>query len=351
MNSRTLFLIGTLLCVYLLSGCSLWHDDLPECPTGIDIEFVYDYNVHGADMFNEHVGSVIVNVFDGNGNFVLSKEESNTATSQPLSATDYRMHLDLSPGDYTIVAHGLQRSYAETIVGAGAKFRMTALGKSNKISDLCAVLDRSAAGEIEHGGVALDTLWHGMTTTPVRVRATEATPATISLVRNTNDLHITLRQLDNPEDIDADDFDVSVIDCNGKLLYDNSVDESDGTIVYRPFAQWTTARSRGRTDVMECAAHMQMSLSRLVYNPSSGNQSQLVLRHRVSGEEIARINLPQCLAQGRNYFELQNYTPQEFLDREYRYSLDFFLQGGKWVYARLGISVQGWSMRIQNTDL
>lgn len=351
MNSRTLLLIGTLLGVYVFSGCSLWHDDLPECPTGIDIEFVYDYNVHDADMFNEHVGSVIVNVFDSKGDFVLAKEEANTATSQPLSATDYRMHLDLSPGDYTIVAHALQRSYAEALAGAGAKFRIPALGNSDNISDLCAVLDRSGAGEIEHGGVALDTLWHGMSKTPVTVHATEVTPARISLVRNTNDLHITFRQLDYPEDIDADDFDVSVIDCNGRLLYDNSVDESDGTIVYRPFAQWTTAEPLGRTDVMERAAHMQLSLSRLVYNPDSGVQSQLVVKRSGSGEEIARINLPRCLAQGRNYFELQNYTPQEFLDREYSYSLDFFLQGGKWVYARLGISVLGWSVRIQNTDL
>lgn len=352
MNNRTLLLFCMVVCWCYVTGCSLWHDDLPECPSGIDIEFVYDYNVQRADLFGDHVGGVIVNVFDGNDNFVLRKEECNTATSQPLSAPGYRMHLNLAPGNYTIVAHAFQRGHTEILSRAGAKFRVPDLKQGDTIDDLYVRLDRNSVGEVEHGGVALDTLWHGMTEAPVAVNASEVTPARISLVRNTNDLHITLHQLDYPGDICADDFEVSVMDANGKLCSDNSIDPDDGTIVYRPFAQWTSRYPDDEDREAESrAAHMQLSLSRLVYNPESARLSVLLIQSRGSGEEIARINLPECLAQGRNYFELQNYTPQEFLDREYSYNLDFFLKGDYWVYARLGISVLGWNMRIQNADL
>lgn len=339
----------------VMNGCSLWHDDLPDCRTGIAIEFVYDYNIQRADMFNEHVGGVTVNVFDADGNFVTSKEEFNTPGDTPLAASDYRMYLDVPPGEYRIVAHALQCGYNDALHKKGAKFRTPQLHEGDNVGNLIARLDRNEEGKVENEGVTLDTLWHGATTRLVTVRDMEMSTTGISLVRNTNDLHITLRQLDDPADIDAEDFDVSVIDCNGKLQHDNSVDTADGTIVYTPLAQWTSEyhgnRSSDEDNVTERTAHMQLSLSRLIYAPDDRKPAILLINNRNTGKEIARINLPECLAGGRNLFELQNYSPQEFLDREYNYSLDFFLRGDKWIYANLSISVPGWSKRIQNVDL
>ena len=68
------------------------------------------------------------------------------------------------------------------------------------------------------------------------------------------------------------------------------------------------------------------------------------------GVEV-RINLADCLAQGRGAFENMNYSAQEFLDREYDYKLDFFLKGDQWQYMQLGISILDWSKRIQRADL
>ena len=67
-----LSILSGLLCLAAagLSGCSLMHDDLEPCPSGVDLKFVYDYNIQRADMFPDHVGSVTVYVFDQNGNAV-----------------------------------------------------------------------------------------------------------------------------------------------------------------------------------------------------------------------------------------------------------------------------------------
>ena len=58
----------------------------------------------------------------------------------------------------------------------------------------------------------------------------------------------------------------------------------------------------------------------------------------------------RLLAQCRGAFEAQHYSAQEFLDREYDYKLDFFLQGNQWRYAEIRISILDWVKRIQRVD-
>ena len=73
--------------------------------------------------------------------------------------------------------------------------------------------------------------------------------------------------------------------------------------------------------------------------------------NRQTGVTVADIDLPDYLAQGRNSMEQAIYSPQEFLDREFNYKLDFFLKGDTWSYVELRISVLSWSVRIQNVNL
>jgi hypothetical protein len=66
---------------------------------------------------------------------------------------------------------------------------------------------------------------------------------------------------------------------------------------------------------------------------------------------VARINLADCLAQGRSAYETYNYSQQEYLDREYNYKLEFFLVGDRWNYINLSVSTLPWAKRIQNEIL
>lgn len=72
-------LLSLLACCLLGSCDGLMHDDLPPCETGAYLHFVYDYNIQRADMFNDHVGGLVVFVYDENGKFVTRQEAANSS--------------------------------------------------------------------------------------------------------------------------------------------------------------------------------------------------------------------------------------------------------------------------------
>ena len=98
-------------------------------------------------------------------------------------------------------------------------------------------------------------------------------------------------------------------------------------------------------------AHYEFFLNRIIYHASSDDNARLTITNRETGELAADIDLADILSDGRRCFELANYSPQEFLDREYQYSLDFILTGGKWVEITLRISIMDWAKRYQRVDL
>ena len=65
------------------ASCTMMHQDLDDCPVGLYLTFAYDYNLERADMFNDHVGSVTVYVYDSTGHYVTKQEEVNTETDAP----------------------------------------------------------------------------------------------------------------------------------------------------------------------------------------------------------------------------------------------------------------------------
>lgn len=341
------------------SSCSLMHDDLEECPSGVDIRFVYDYNIDRADMFPAHVGAVTVYVFDEQGRFLTYKEEYNTATDSPLASPLYTMHLDLEPGTYSFIALAHQRSYAECLAGTGAKYRRSDMHAAvSSAQDLAVTLDRT--GGMVDASAPLDTLWHGTGDSPVVVRDMEAASQTISLMRDTKNLTVSLHNLDEPAEIDINDFDISITAANGRIGHDNTLLD-DETLTYTPYALWNTsfsgnARAGSDTtpDQLERTAHAALAFNRIMHFPAAADNhrnAMLSIKNRTTGKTVALINLPDCLAQGRGAFEHINYSPQEFLDREHDYRLDFFLRGDTWQYAELSISVLSWSKRIQNVQL
>ena len=89
-----------LICLGLVMGfnsCSLVWIDQENCPQGLSLQFVYDRNMEFADAFNQKVHCVSVLVFDKDGNYLTTLEE----TSDVLQNENYRMKLDMEPGDYT----------------------------------------------------------------------------------------------------------------------------------------------------------------------------------------------------------------------------------------------------------
>lgn len=396
MNRSLHILAGTLLSAVALSGlqsCTMIDDDITDCPTGLYVRFVYDYNTARADMFKDHVGYVVLYVYDENGKKVAERTVSNTSAAQPLRDYGYAIHFtpsELPSGHrYRLQAVAMQKDWNDALAAEGAKYRRTEVSDA---TSLVITLDHSAEmiGNTEQHAVSadapLDTLWHTLkvmsydpqdgnkvpaiqrTVAPYSVYPVDdqlvdvvrdrATYATVSLIRDTKHLDITLRQLDEPDNIYDSDFEVTIVDDNAILDHDNSVIGTD-SLRYTPYRQWTTrfdddglhVETGSRSAEVQRTAHYDIMFNRLMFNDDSDKSAKLRIRDTSTGETVALINLPYILAEGRKAFDLYSYTPQEYLDREYDYRLDFLLKGNKWVYCDIVINVLGWSRRFENIEL
>ena len=166
-------------------------------------------------------------------------------------------------------------------------------------------------------------------------------------MRDTNHLNISLRELDTPENVDADNYEVFILDANGDVDYRNTVVTPTDSLIYRPYQQWTTTFDAGGTIGVERSAHYDLMFNRLMYNTTTDDNAVLCIRRKSDGKEVAVINLPYILCEGRTAYEIYNYRPQEYLDREYDYRLEFFLRGDRWEYVSICIDVLSWAKRIQ----
>lgn len=347
----------------IFGSCGMMEDDLSDCPQGLYITFKYDYNLERADMFNDHVGSVTLYVFDESGKLVKTQEESNTALSAPLKDGGYAMHVDgLAPGKYKFIALAGQRPYADMLQDSRARFVRTGMPQGSVMRTLGVQLDRTrnAGGsyDIVNNGLPLDTLWHGMETKGFEVSDTKPTYGTISLVRDTKKINVTLREIDDPTTMDVAKYDMTITDRNSTILWDNSLDES-ATVVYRPHATWNTDDRTPAVDGTSGEvlpgvgriAHADFMTSRILIHDDPAADGVLSVVSRETGAEVIRVNLPDLLSRLRTSEDIWRYTAQEFLDRGYDWQLDFFLKGGKLSYVNISISVLGWSKRVQFEDL
>lgn len=336
-----------------LSACSLMDDDRSDCPEGLFVGFVYDYNVQQADMFKDHVGGVTLYVFDEAGRLVTERSASNATTGGALATYGYQMNLtDLPAGTYSLVAVAGQRGYDELLSTPGAKFRRTALAPGDDRSQLRVTLDHNATPDTEglcavDASAPLDTLWMTLEAPTVELRAGCPAYATVPLVRDTKHLNLTLRQLDDPTGISQSDFDFRVVAANATVGHDNAV-AAGPQLRYAPYALWDTEETLNTGGDARRVAHANLMFGRLMDHADPQQDARLIVTSRATGNEVININLPDFLLEGRSAPNF-HFGTQEYLDRAYDYQLDFFLQGGTWVYAQL--HVLSWSVRIDNINL
>ena len=380
------------------TSCSMMEDDNSDCPQGLYVRFVYDYNTMRADMFKDHVGHVKLYIYDESGTKVAEREVSNKPGDEPLSRYGYAMHFtpdELPAGTYRLQAVAMQKDWNEALDTKGAKYRK---GEVTHSESLSVTLDHNETphpetgfNHVEHQGAPLDTLWHTLkvmstapqdgnrlpdmprTTAPysvypleeqlVTVENDRVTYATVSLIRDTKHLNITLRQIDDPSDMHSEDYEITITDRNATVGHDNAV-SSCCHLLYSPFTDWTTKYDGNGVTVektrsddggmdlnVQRTAHYNVMFNRLMIDTKEGsNNAMLQIRNKRTGAKVATINLAYILSQGRTAYEY-NYSPQEYLDREHDYHLDFILRGDKWQYIDIVINVLSWNMRLMNEEL
>lgn len=354
-----------------VTSCSMMHQDLSDCPVGLYLTLKYDYNLQRANMFSDHVGEVTVYVYDEQGNFVTKQTETNTEGYAPLKSPVYSMHMKLPEGKYKFIVLAGQKSYESMMAEPGAKFVRNEPQPGDPMENLWVELghtplegEQEGLFEVKNEGLPLDTIWHGMLTEPVEVFEASPTYDTISLVRNTKHINITIREMADPTKMDIADYELKITDSNAKLRWDNTVDETD-RLVYKPYRTWNTDDKEPAVDMngdplegVGHTGHADFMTSRIIWRSDTRNgreESKAILsvtyNDKANGKkEVIKVDLADMLARLATSAETM-YSPQEFLDRGYDYRMSFYLLNGEWRYTLLSIDVLGWTVRIDNVEL
>lgn len=343
----------------LLASCSMMKDDRSDCPdcrNPLHVKLRYDYNIQRANMFADHVEEATVYVVDPTTGIIVDLQTANnSATSQPLRDLSFAFNFEgLAPGSYRLYATGRSAAEAAYII-AKPEIAQT-------IESLKYTVPTDVNGQVP--AQRLDTIWNTLKPIDIVVPENNPVEATIGFLRLTNDLNVMVFRRDHPTENSHERYDVLVTDEHPILGYDNApaserlrIGASAGisqSIIYRPFASWTTETTADEA-IVERNAHYDLSLSRLIQHEDARHNPRLIIRNRETDHEIVNIDLCYYLALARNAYEIQNYGIQEYLDREYDYRLDFGIEGEgqdeNWKYITIRINTLSWALRIQNEAL
>lgn len=314
-----------------LASCSIINDDLDPCPQGVELRFVYDYNMEFANAFPSQVDCLTLFVYDAQGKLV----ETKTETSSVLADENYRMTLDLPAATYHFVAYGGMACDKPTFHFVD----QPTVGSSLQQLEVSMNADCIDADP----GVDLHPLFFGDLDLTIDPKALTYTPATLYMMKDTNDIRILLQNV-NGTPVDPDDFVFTITDNNTLLNWDNDVVPTQSGITYYP---WITGQGTiGETtdDQKAVLAYAEFSTSRLI----DGSGALLVIRKAQTQEEVLSIPLINYLLMLKS-LHFEKMKAQEFLDRESRWNMIFFLQEGRWLDTH--IVINDWEVRLNNAEL
>lgn len=317
-----------------LAGCSsLIYDDLDECPEGLRLRFVFNYNLLKADAFATQVKSVNVWAFDATGAFVWS----GAASGEILTEPDYIMETPLGEGTYDFVAWcGLEDNN---------DFNLETYTPRSK-QDLEVKLQMLESEGKNISSSHFKGLFNGVVTDVnyiIDPQKPSVKTVTVPLIKDTNDIVIMLSNLDGTP-IDSDDFSVTFTYADSYLAWNNIVEASSPTVTYTPwstlYGETTLAPMSDRADnAVRSTLLYELSTSRLI----EGGKAYLDVVRNEDNLTIIHVPLIEyfLLEKGSRYDE---FGEQEYLDRRDDYSALFFIDKNKTWYMAAGIYINSWAV-------
>ena len=320
----TTLIVGTALS---FASCDRLHEDLQPCPQGLSLRFIYDYNMEFANAFPSQVDCLTVLFYDGNGNYVTTQTNTNPSD---LSDENWRMTVDLNPGEYTIVAYGGMECDKSS-------FNFVTPPSNTKLHDIEVRLNP------EDIGSELHPLFYGKLDTSVEVGGLTYKEVTVEMMKDTNNLRVLLQQIDG-DPLDNADYDFQVTDNNTLFAWDNDLLPVP-TVTYSPWARGNASPGELPDGGEASVAWAEISFSRLLTAASP----RLLISHKSTGKKVVDIPLNNylLLLKSQAFSSMPN---QEFLDRESRWNMIFFLSRDNYWVSTL-ISIKDWNVRINNADL
>lgn len=313
-----------------LASCDSFNEQLEPCPQGARLRFVYDYNMEFANAFPSQVDCLTLLVYDKDGNYVTTFTE----TSSVLSDENWRLVLPLAPGEYIFEAWGGMEC-------GDASFRFNADPSSMNLQGL----QTAIAGDCLTApvGTRLHSLFYGRLTMEIPAESTDYTEGTVEMMKDTNNIRLLLQNLSG-EPVDGDDFVFSVTDDNTVLDSDN-MPVAGNSHTYSPWASGQVSAGVLDNGDEALLAFAEFSTLRLMQS----HDARLVISRRSDMKTIVDIPLINYLLMLKSQ-EFATMGSQEFLDRESRWNMVFFLDNtGSWI--RTYIKINDWVVRINNAEL
>lgn len=330
-------LIGAIMCIAPavtgLSSCGMVYDDLEPCPEGLNLRFVYDYNMEFANAFPSQVHCLTVFVYDENGKYVQTRTETSR---QALSDENYRMTIDLPEGKYQVVAYGGMQCDDSSF------HFLHQPAEGSDITDLSVALDQDIMDSPT--GTDLHSLFYGRLDVEVKKETMAYDQYTVKMIKDTNNLRIVLQDL-NGDPVNDKDFNFEVIDNNTLMDWKNDVIPTQ-PFIYKAWAQGQVSPGLYPDGTEVKSAFAEFSFGRLVV---PDNAPVLRVTRVSDGSDVINIPLINYLLMFKSE-KFKDMQPQEYLDRENRWDMIFFLdRHWKWIYVQ--IVVNDWVVRINNPEL
>lgn len=314
-----------------LTSCDALYDDLDPCPQGAKLRFVYDYNMEFANAFPSQVDCLTLLVYDRAGKFVTSVTE----TSDVLADENWRMTLPLEPGSYSFVAWG-------GMADDEASFHFSADPAVTPEANLQVALNSDCMTSPK--GTQLHPLFYGDLKLDIPSESTDYTEATVYMMKDTNNVRILLQNISG-EPLTGADFVFTITDDNTLLNYDNKV------VATQPYTYYPWVSGQESAGLLEdnstpaLLAYAELSTSRFM----AGSNARLVIKYRADNRVVADIPIVNYLLLLKSQ-EFATMKAQEFLDRESRWNMVFFMdRQGNWISTYLKIN--DWIVRINNAKL
>lgn len=314
------FILGGMTAV-LISSCQMINEDFPACPEspGAEFQFKYDYNIDLRDKLTESVHCITVYVFDERG--LLAGSVSNAGNT--LISTGYKTKMNLPAGRYHAVAYGgmacNKASFHHPIaVYKGMDFDLL----ETQINDECISPMKPAS--------ALHDLFFG--SADFETDGKDVIPVTISFVRDTNHLGLTLRSSDS-SDIALSRYSFSLTDANSKLDNANNL-SSTKVISYLPYSVYRVNNSSVKADFSTSRIYADKSVKPLI-----------TVTDNETGETVLTISPLSYMFLYKDTFVKYNMSDQEYLDRASDWEFVFYMNpDGTPDLSR--IIINGWETNI-----
>lgn len=329
-KNKVLAVIAIGAAMTVTSSCESIYDDLDPCPQGVRLRFIYDYNMEFANAFPSQVDCLTVLFYDEDGRYVATR----TNTTDQLHDENYRMTVDLAPGSYTILAYG-------GMACENASFHYVTDPAATQLRDIKVALNGDCL--TSPVGTNLHPLFYGKI--DVAVESTDMTyrEYTLPMMKDTNNLRVILQQI-NGSALDYDDFDWKVTDNNTLFAWNNDIIPQT-PVQYMPWAQGNASPGNMPDGTPASVCWSELSFSRLV----TGNEPHLVVTRRSDGKTVIDIPLVNYLNIMKSEL-FKDMSLQEYLDRESRWEMFFFLDHNQ-EWLQLQIIVGDWVVRVNRIEI